>query len=508
MKFFNKKRLLALLGFVVVLLAAAAGGIFIFVHSPGFETRARDIIVREIQSRTGARVNVKHVEWDIWQQRFRIEDLTLRGVEPQTAPPLASFPQIEIGLNLRSLFQRKINLFELTLTRPEFHISVDADGKTNLPTPAGQNGGEPSNFEISIESFRILQGSTFLNEREIDTDLWLTNLASESSYQSATGILSSHLRYDGSLQHSDQPTIPYTLDADLDYTNGTLLPHRIDLKSGATLLKLQGRVNDLLKTSIAGRLEYTGNVQLPFLNYFFEQETFAGNADVTGYLEFARGMFSTNGSTNSNSVEFDKWVAKGFRADYHYNYPDKQALFTNLRAGFAGGKATGSVTVENIPGPSRVRLNIQYADIDAGALARAYPWDRKYRIQSNITGTLQGWFEGRFDRYAFSGDAVFKPHDAPTLAGSVPLALDGSTKYDLQPGQARISNGDVRFGSTHIKADGLIEEKTSDLKVVMDSSDLRDGTFIYGDANGNGTFDGTLTGPIQNPLFNGAFDAS
>src|SRR5262249_11811551 len=91
-------------------------------------------------------------------------------------------------------------------------------------------------------------------------------------------------------------------------------------------------------------------------------------------------------------------------------------------------------------------------------------------------------------------------------AGVVPLALEGTTQYQANTGQVRVTNADVKLGATHIHADGLIDKRNSDVTFALDSSDLRDGYFLYSDANGSGTFNVTLTGPIQNPVFAGDFD--
>jgi len=501
----TKKRLILLLGFVVLAVLALVGGLFVYINSPAFDVQARRYILQQIEQQTGAEVTLKSFDWSFRRQTFLLEELTLRGLEPQSGPPLAFFPRIDVGLNFRSLYQRKIHLFELTLTAPQFYIIVDESGKTNFPTPPPRDPRGSFNFEITIDNFRIIDSTANLNERRINVDFALKNLASELSYKSTTGILTSHLKYEGEYVRPDKPVIPYSFDADMNYTRGTLLPHRIDVTTGVSRLRLQGRIDDLLKKTIAGRLEYTGNVNLPFLNYFFTREKFAGKADVAGFLEFSNGYFFTKGSAASESVNFEDWIARDFRSEYSYYYPEKRASFRNLRTNIAGGVAAGSVAVENIPGPSRVVVDIDYNGVDAATFARVYPWDPKYRIFSRVSGTLNGWFEGKLDRYVFSGDAALKAYTPSAIAGVVPLPLDGSTGYEVQPGQARIANGDVRFGSTHVRADGLIHETASNLKVVMDSTDLRDGYFIYEDANGSGTFDGTATGPIKSPLFDGDF---
>jgi translocation and assembly module TamB len=69
----------------------------------------------------------------------------------------------------------------------------------------------------------------------------------------------------------------------------------------------------------------------------------------------------------------------------------------------------------------------------------------------------------------------------------------------------RIEDGDVRFGATSARAEGLIHGTNSDLNVNLSSTDLTDVSFLYKDANGVGSFDGVLTGPIKTPRLEGSF---
>jgi translocation and assembly module TamB len=506
LRFFNRRRILGLLSGIVIAMLVLAGAVVLYFRSSAFNERASRYIVQEIQQRTGANVSLKNFGWSFWRQRLWFDDLILRGLEPSGEAPLAHFTRIDVGLNFRTLVQRRINLFELTFSRPEFHILVTPDGRTNFPSPP-QPQGKPTDFEISIKNFNVLDGSAVLNEQRVNVDLSLTNLAAILNYQAAREVLQAHLSYDGVLDRSPdvkQP-IPYTLSAELDYTRATLVAQRILVTSGRNEIKLQGRVNQLLSTNIAGKLDYTANVELPFLNYFFTLERFGGKAAAAGFLEFSRGYFLTQGNTASDVVDFEGWRATKFSGEYTYRYPDRRLTFRKLKTMAAGGALSGNAVVENLPGPSRVNLDLGYAGVDAAALTRAYPWDPKYRIFSNATGTLKGWFEGKLVRFDFSGHVDLKSYPPAPTQSVVALPVDGSTNYEIRPGQARVSNADVRFYSTAVKADGLIHPTVSDMKVIMNSSNLKDAAFLYSDANGSGSFDGTLTGRIARPVLNGEF---
>jgi translocation and assembly module TamB len=169
------------------------------------------------------------------------------------------------------------------------------------------------------------------------------------------------------------------------------------------------------------------------------------------------------------------------------------------------GTVTGNLVVEKLPGPSRVNVDIDYNGVDGAALARSYPWDPKYRIFSRLTGNLNGWFEGKLTVYDFSGHANLSAYTPADTTNLVALPLEGSTDYRVRPGEANISNADMRFYSTAIMGSGVIQAKASNLMVRMASSNLKDLSFLYADANGSGTFDGSLTGPISTPVLNGDF---
>src|SRR4030095_2411111 len=192
------RRFRIFLAVMVFTIAAAIGGILAYLNSDAFEARARAYIVAEIARRTGAKVTLKNFEWRLWERRIRLEDLVLRGLESAEAAPLAHLSRIDIGINIRSLLERHIDLFELTFTEPEFHIVVGPDGKTNFPSPE-QPANQPNEFQLSIDNFNIVNGAAILNEQRINLDLSLTNLFALLNYRKDREFIAAHLRYEGLL---------------------------------------------------------------------------------------------------------------------------------------------------------------------------------------------------------------------------------------------------------------------------------------------------------------------
>ncbi|PYS29694.1 MAG: hypothetical protein DMG11_08135, partial [Acidobacteria bacterium] len=96
-----------MLSTIAIVILAAIGGLVVYISSPAFEEQVRRFIVREIERRTGTMVTLNRFDLDLWHQRFRLEDLTLRGLEPDNEAPLAHFERIDIGLNYRTLLQKR-----------------------------------------------------------------------------------------------------------------------------------------------------------------------------------------------------------------------------------------------------------------------------------------------------------------------------------------------------------------------------------------------------------------
>jgi hypothetical protein len=119
-------------------------------------------------------------------------------------------------------------------------------------------------------------------------------------------------------------------------------------------------------------LAYTTKAQVRFLNYFFTDEKFGGNADAVGFLEFADGYFSTQGNLASDAIDFDDWHTTKVTGEYNYRYPERQLTFKNFKGSVLGGSASGEIGVQDLPGPSRITLNLNYSGVNAVDLTRVY----------------------------------------------------------------------------------------------------------------------------------------
>jgi len=158
LKLFSKKTFFLISGFVALLVLAAVSGALVYFSSPQFKEKARQYAIREIEKRTGGHAELVRLTWNPWSRRIHLLDLTLHGMEPAGSAPLIHVESVEVGVNVRSLFKHRIDLFELTVSRPEIHLTLDANGNTNLPNPPPQDETGISDFQLSIDNFKVAQG--------------------------------------------------------------------------------------------------------------------------------------------------------------------------------------------------------------------------------------------------------------------------------------------------------------------------------------------------------------
>ena len=177
-----------------------------------------------------------------------------------------------------------------------------------------------------------------------------------------------------------------------------------------------------------------------------------------------------------------------------------------MTASAFGGTAAGEIIVGSFPESPHVVLNLEYSNLDSVSLDGVFPWSPMYRVESRATGNVQGWFEGRLDRYELAGKALLNSEPLGPAAGVVSLPLDGTLDYSLRPRQANIARANLHFRSTSIVADGPVDADRVTLNVHLASSDLADLKFLYAEANGTGTFDGVVTGSVKSPVLQGSFD--
>jgi translocation and assembly module TamB len=139
----TRRRLAAWIIVAVVLLGCAVGLTW-YLRSPEFNDLVRQKVVLSIEDATGGHVELGSFHWNLSQLDFEATDLSVHGLEPSNVAPLARVSRVHVRAHLVSLLRRRVDLTYLGLDRPQIHIIVDRNGKTNVPEPKGKSTSFPS----------------------------------------------------------------------------------------------------------------------------------------------------------------------------------------------------------------------------------------------------------------------------------------------------------------------------------------------------------------------------
>jgi len=502
-RFLTRRVFFFALALLILISVSAITGVYVYLNSTQFNERLRTFIVQKAAEYTGSRVSLGSFHWSVTTQRLELKDLTFRGTEPESEPPLGRIESVSAGIRLRSLLQRRIDLFDLLIVRPEVRLRVDPQGRTNLPGPIKLPDTTESRLTVSIDSLKVVEGTAIINDRQTRIDFDIKDLASDLRYRAATQTLSAQVSYTGSLKNPGSFSIPYTLASEFDFTQGTIIAKNVEVTSAKSSAKFQGRIDKALTPDIVARLAYTGRLESSFLKHFLSEEVFGGTVTAQGMLDFSAGRFSTSGDLASQRVEFSGWNATAVKAAYTYRYPEKQLDLARLSAAVLDGTASGSASATPVPGLTRVAVNLDYSGINAAQLVRLYPWDPKYVLNSSAQGHLKGWFEGRLEHYEFEGNSSLSPYASQLGSGIVSLPAEGTVEFAIKPGEATIKSAELRLFEANIRSQGKIVGTQADLTIDLDSPNLAALNFLYPEANGKGSFKGSLKGTFQAPTLEG-----
>ena len=161
-----KRRLLKIAAYVAAAgLVAALAGVLV-LRSAWFRGQARDWLVRSIETATGGRAEMGAFRFDWTAMRATADGVVLHGTEPAGKPPLFRAASIAVGLKIVSFLKRDIDVRSLEVEAPRVSLTIDANGRTNLPQPKtrGPRGDAMATiFKLAVGRFRVRHGEFQIN---------------------------------------------------------------------------------------------------------------------------------------------------------------------------------------------------------------------------------------------------------------------------------------------------------------------------------------------------------
>lgn len=286
---------LLVLGALVALLLLAAGGVYYLVSR--LDVRAE--VERAVEGATGRDLTIAgDVGVAFWPVLgLRAEQITLANVEGGRAPALVAADEIDIGVEIRPLFERQVVVRRLVLQSPRIALEVDGQGAPNWimtspapppgstppPPPRPAPSGEPA-IDVNqtrLREVRIEHGEvSFFDARQ--SAGWVIG---DVNLRTALTALDEPMRIEGALRYNDRPI---ELDMEIAHPGAAF-------RGEPTGLKLE--------------------VETELLNADFDGQTTAASGELAGLIHASgpslRQLAAWSGAPLQGGVGFENFNVSG-----------------------------------------------------------------------------------------------------------------------------------------------------------------------------------------------------
>ena len=391
----------------LVLVGALIASLLLFVQSRYARQQAAARMVAAISEKLGRQVAIGDLDFTFLPPALELRDVVIPGPRPSD-PAVARVPLLRVQATWRDLRRRVLRLEQVEAIRPQITIQVNPDGSTNLPQWKSERTAGPQRFDVQIGRVLVQDGTLHLNELHVpmtvDAKAVWGRLIGKAERGGEGGE-----RLDMMVTAQDVVTglpdaHPYATTVS---AKGSLDPSEGRVRITAARVAgpdLRGQVDGTIQwrdqLRVALRTDAQGSIRVVNrLGYM--AEPIDGPFDYRGRVDVQGANVSYTGTVVSPQV-----------AVLHRVFRDVEARMAGrrdglkvdvVRAGYAGGKATGRVTVEwanrdrvGIP----VDLDLAFSGLAIQPLVHDQFPGQDIPVVDGLAGTVRGTFRYRFEHAA------------------------------------------------------------------------------------------------------------
>jgi len=526
-------------GVLAALIAALVAAGILLVQSSWFYGKVRSLIVDNVESATGGRVEIAAFRFDWKRLQADVNSLVLHGTEPSGKPPLFRASSVAVGIKVLSVFRGKIDIQYLDVKDPRIYLIVAEDGRTNLPEPkVSRTATQPALetiLDLAVGRFTITnglfevesRGQTPFDARGQNLNVTLAYDLAGPRYRGAITIQPLDARW------GDYGPVPLGMALDLTIQRNRIAIDSARLRYAANQLDLSGAIEDL--NSPRGAFQFDARVSIgEIMPVLLVKELHRGSAQVTGNATWsAAAGVALTGKLHAVGLEYQDSSLRlvGFRAEGAVAANSKGVDATALRLSGDYTNRDHSARVEGQIGSVALRgknldlTGISLALLDGSFQGNASLRDlKRYRVDGEFSGIAVKKTLAVFDPTVLPWDG--RASGNIQLEGTLGRAKDlrASTGLTLNPaagmapvyGQItasyRADSNTLDLGRStitlpHSRADfsGVLGER---LQVHLETRDLNELLPALGESatklpvkleSGSAAFDGTVTGNLTHP---------
>ena len=187
-----------IVGGLLLFLLLVVAAFSVYSTTPDFQRRMGAEVVSVLEDATGGRVELGHVQFNLWHLAIEADGLVIHGLEgPGEAPYLAA-EKVFLDLKIFSFLAHTtgagvashVGLNRLRIEQPSVHLIIDKDGKTNQPVPKKKTVSNTpvtdTLLDLKAKKVELVHGVALLNDRAIPFNLAAADLNAEVHYIGAS----------------------------------------------------------------------------------------------------------------------------------------------------------------------------------------------------------------------------------------------------------------------------------------------------------------------------------
>jgi translocation and assembly module TamB len=517
-----KRKLLRVFAALIVVFGLLAVAVFLFFQTGLAERGVRNTLVKQLELRTGARVEIGGFHLHVLHLQAELDNLTLHGLESATAKPLFHADRLNVGVTILSFFGKQFKIDELIAERPEIVVRFSKNGASNLPTPtiaASDRPWQETLFNLKIGRLELRNGSADINDQRVPIDVQGQNLAFLLQYAAPAGGAPAYV---GNLRW-DQVSL--ALANDLPFRSSlsakfTLHPDAFELNDFVWKLphsELNLRAELLSFSKSDWTVHYRGRLSLEDVRTIFRSPlTPDVIADFSGDARDNAGDWTGTGHFDGHDVKMPyQWFhATGLETWGNFTISRHKLDVQNLSIRALEGSLDGQLEMDMKTLAFTTKTHFHHASLADALTAVAnesFPvttlhWDGGIDVDSTNT-----WVSN-FQHFRTYGESRWSP--PPTnVPGVIPVTAHIIFDYSEDTQVFGISHSEITTPDTQIDFDGPLAAKDSSLEISLKAGDLKEwddfiNTLRGKDAiptvtTGGLAFQGRILGPLGGPTFSG-----
>jgi translocation and assembly module TamB len=530
------------LGLASLIVVCTITGYFV-LRSRAFHRYVLGIIASRAGQAIGEKVQVGDFDFHLPNLRVDIYRISVPGTETNPAHPLLRVDQVEVELKIISLLKREIGLGKVEITHPVVHLTVAANGQTNLPHPPpslqpSQRSKNTSLFNLAIDRFQLDRGQIDVNDRQIPLEARLRNLQAQSEFDALKREYDGELRYAaGKIQVGAYRPVSHSLSLSFSANPNEMRASPLVVRAAGSTVSIQATLRNYsqpvvngsysvrLAAAEAARIVRSTVVPVGEIttNGVFDYTSVAGRA-LLDSITLSGKVGSPHLSARLQQVHGQALALSG-----QYHLAGGNLTVNDFKAKLFGGRLAARLSIHNLAGLARGKLTVSLQSVSIGALRAALPANHwaGFPVAGSISTTAQASWQGALNQLRITADASFG--GAVAVAGAqvqrqtIPLHATLRAAYDVPARELTLRQSTVATAQSEIDLNGslgrdaalTIRARTRDLheidqlvtEVRRFAAPASTTVQAFG-ISGSALFQGLVQGTLQHPKLTGQLNAN